>query len=287
MATQLISSLEPRARMIADILASRIPDPGPWAGYQRSEPLVGVLQRVGEVKWMRHGQPSSSMTFGFLKVRGISAQAVGRDEVISTDVLERHEDTFDLQKPVHYTEVLRHSFSRTMNVEEATEQAWKVSAKASFSAKYAGIGGSVEAAAEYGQKLSRRVGESVSVSDEITKTIDLQGPVSVRWIAERSTDTLLRKWEAVPDLDFKLYWVGGNSAWEWSSFADVFVPAARGEAPVDQSYSIFASSSDSHDLFERYPVPDADIALLQAPLATPIPFTAEYQVINRQSISAR
>lgn len=288
MANQLIEALEPRARLIAEILAQRITDPGPWSGYQRSEPLVGVLQRVGEIKWQRHGFPNSSMTFGFLKVHGINAQTAGKDQVISSDEIERHEDLFQLEKPVKYSETLRHTFTKTKTVEEATEQAWKVSAKASFEAKYGGIGGSVEAAAEYGQKLSRKVANAETVTDEVTKTIEVQGPVTIRWIAERSTDTLVRKWEANVDLDFKLYWVAGpaSGAWEWSSYRDVFVPAARGEAPVDQSYSIFASSSDSHDLFEQHPVSDLDIAELEKPLASPIPFTAGFQTVNRQSIKA-
>ncbi|MCY4668556.1 MAG: hypothetical protein OXC29_11265, partial [Rhodococcus sp.] len=247
---------------------------------------VGTLVRAGEIEWHRHSNPAASMTFGFLKVRGISAQAAGVDRVIASDVIERHEDYFRFDKPVKYTRMLSHTFTKTASVEEATEQAWKVAAKASLSLAYGGVTGAVEASAEYGQKLARKTAESGTTSDTVTTTVELQGPVEVRWVAERSTDTLLRDWEAVPDLDFKLYWRTEDSGWEWASYADVFVAAARGEAPVDQSYSIFASSSPSHALFADAPVSADDIAALEAALARPIRFSAEYQVVNRASIEA-
>lgn len=290
MPNPLITALEPRARHIAGILAPRIPHPGAWEGYQKNEPLIGTLTEANTIQWRRSSVPPDAvygtMVFGFLTVRELSGTQTGQDVVISSNVIERHEDLFQLEKPIKYTETLRHTFSRTSTVEEATEQAWKVSAKASFTAKYGGIGGSIEAAAEYGQRLARKTSESVTMSDEITKTIEVQGPVTIRWIAERSTDTIARHWNVVPDLDFKLYYRSGDSGWEWSSFRDVFIPAAKGEAPVDPSYSIFAGSSDSHDLFEQHPVPDPDIEELSEPTALVIPFTAEYQTVNRQSIKA-
>lgn len=290
MASRLINALEPRARLIADILANSIENPGPWQGYHRDEPLIGVLETADSIKWRRAGvSPDAvygTMVFGFLKVRGVSAEADGEDEIIASNVTEHHEDVLSFAKPIKYTETLRHTFSKTMNVEEATEQAWKVSAKAAFALAYGGVTGSVEAAAEYGQKLARKSSESTTISDEITKTIEIVGPVHISWVAERSTDTILRKWNAVPDIDFKLYWRSADSGWEWSNYHDVFVPAARGESPVNTDYSIFASSSPSHELFEQHPTSDADIALLESPLATPIPFTATYQTVNRQSIKA-
>ena len=281
----LVEGLRPRAQLTAEILAERIHDPH-WAGYRRDEPLKGVLCRANEVHWTRIGVPTESMVFGFLKVRGIDARQAGTEEVIASNVTERHEDYFEFDKPVTYRKTLSHTFTSTTSVEEATKQAWEVAAKAHFSITYSGVSGGVEASAKYGQELARKSSASETVSDTVTTEIEIVGPTTVRWIAERSTDTILRRYHAVPDLDFKLYFRTEDSGWEWASFADVFVPAARGEAPVDQSYSIFASSSPSHDLFDDRPVAADDLEALSAPLAEPIPFDATYTTVNRQSIKA-
>lgn len=282
MPSKLITALQPRAQLVAETLATRLPRPGAWAGYHRDEPLVGVLARAGEIEWHRHGDPAAGMTFGFLSVRGMTANVVGDDRVIASDVLEHSEKLYHFDKPIHYSETLKHTFSRTTTVEEATERAWHVAAKASLSVEYAGIKGAVEASTQYGEKLAQKSSEAVTVSDEVTKTIEVNGPVEIRWIVERATDTLLRTYDAAPDLDFKLYFRTGDEAWEWSSYRDVFVAACRGEAPVDQSYSIFASSSDSHDLFENSPVSDEDIALLEASLTSPVRFSAQYEIVTRE-----
>ena len=284
----LIEALEPRARLCAEILGNRLPDSGQFKGYTRDEPLKGVLVRANTIEWNReHYSPDhAGMTFGFLSARGINSEPVGTDRVIASNVIERKEDLIVFKKAIEYEETISHTFSRTRTVEEATEEAWEVSAKASLTLAYGGVTGLLEAAAKYGQKLNRKTTDTETVQDTVTKRIKVVGPVEIRWVAERSTDTLLREYDAVPDLDFKLYFVTDNSAWEWASFADVFIAAANGEAPVDQSYSIFASSSPSHDVFEQHPVPESDIIELRKPLAKPVRFSAEYQTINRQSIKA-
>ena len=286
--SQLIKSLEPRARIIAEVLSARLPDPGPWAGYQRSEPLFGTLVSAGTVRWIRKGwgKQGPSMHFGFLSVAGITGDKDGEPVVVASNVIERKEDHFQLEKPIKYTETIKHTFTRTQTLEEATKQEWEVSAKASFSAKYGGIGGSVEAAAKYGQELARKVSNSETISDEITKVVELQGPVDIRWITERSTDTLRQSWQAVPDVDFKLYFATEDSGWEWTSFKDVLIPALRGEQPVDTGYTIFGGSSDLHDIIEAHPVAEADLEELNKPLPDPVSFDAAFQTVNRQSIKA-
>ena len=282
----IVEALRPRAHIIAEVLGERLPS-SVWAGYQRNEPLRGLLMKSDEVMWRRYGHGDANpMYFGFLKVRGIDARSTGDTEVISSDVIERHEDNYVFEKPIKYTHTLSHTFSKTTTLEEAKKEAWEVAAKANFSISYSGVSGGVEASAKYGQELSRKAAQSETTSDTVTRAIEIQGPVELRWVAERSTDTLLRKYAAVPDLDFKLYWRTDDSAWEWTSYADVFVPAAKGEAPVDQSYSIYSSSSPSHDLFNDNPVPPEQIKELELPLANPIPFSAEYQTVTRQSIKA-
>ena len=284
--SQIVEALRPRAQLVAEILGSRIPNAGSWSGYRRDEPLKGVLQTADTVRWTRIGYDDQSMTFGFLKVLDISAQQAGEDRIISSDVVERHEHLYKFDKPIKYTETLSHTFSKTTSVEEAAKQAWEVAAKVNFSVTYSGVSGGIEASAKYGQELARKSSEAVTESDTVTKTLEIQGPVEFRWVAERSTDTIVRSYDAVPDLDFKLYFQGKSSGWEWASFADVFIPAAGGNAPVDQSYSIFASSSDSHDLFDRFPVGGEDLQALESELADSIPFTAKFQTVNRQSIKA-
>lgn len=284
--SQLVQALTPRAHVIADILSHRLPHPGAWEGYTAAEQLIGTLEKVNEVKFTRPGHPDAKMYFGFLRVKDIDANQTGEDEVVKSEVIERQETLFKLDKPIRYTETLSHTFTHAKSVEEATEQAWKVGAKVHFEAKYGGIGGGVEASAEYGQKLARKTNEQETVSDTITKELMVQGPVEFRWVAERATDWMRRKYNAVPDLDFKLYFQTGAEAWEWASYRDVFVEAARGNAPVDTDYSIFAGSSESHDMFEQYPVSEEQLSDLDKPLAEPISFEAEFQVVTRQKIEA-
>lgn len=283
----LIPALEPRARLIAEILGNRIDDPGQFKGYTRDEPLKGRLVHAGEILWFREQyEGHRGMTFGFLSARGIDSEAVGEDRVIASNVVEKEEKLFELKKAIELEETLTHTFSRIITVEEALERAWEVNVKAALSVSYAGVTGMLEASAKYGEKLSSKVTTQTKEERTVTKRIKVQGPVEVRYIAERSTDTIVREYKAVPEVDFKLYFGTDLGAWEWASFHDVFIAAANGESPVNTDYSIFASSSPSFDLFDQHPVPAADIEALRQPLVNPVSFTAEFQTVNRQSIKA-
>ena len=163
--SQLVEALRPRAQLVAEILGARIPNAGAWHGYGRVEPLRGVLQTADTVRWTRLGYGDQPMTFGFLKVRGIDSEQSGIDQVISSNVVERHEHLYKFDKPVKYTETLRHTFSKTTSVEQAAKQAWEVAAKVNFSVTYSGVSGGIEASAKYGQELSQRASDDVRVSE--------------------------------------------------------------------------------------------------------------------------
>lgn len=283
--SELIKALQPRAELIAGILADRIKPAGKWEGFRTDEKLVGILERTNEIKWVRE-ITGASMTFGFIAVRSIDGKPRGKEEVLRSDVIERHEDVFDLAKPLKITQELTHTFTRTQTREEAKKQAWEVGAKASFSAGFGSVKGSVEASAKFGQDLETKISSAETVSDTIRKTIEVQGPVKIHWVAERSTDTVQQVWDLIPDLDFKLYWRTDTEAWEWASFQDVFIPAANGDSPVNTDFSIFASSSPSHNLFEKFPVDPSLIACLRDPVSPSIQFRGEFQTVNRQSIQA-
>ena len=92
--SQLVEALRPRAQLAAEILAARIPNAGAWHGYSRVEPLRGVLQTADTVRWTRLGYGDQPMTFGFLKVRGIDSEQAGQDQIVSSNVVERHEHLY-------------------------------------------------------------------------------------------------------------------------------------------------------------------------------------------------
>lgn len=288
--SKLVTALEPKARLIAAILAQRIPMPA-WQGYHTGERLDGQLRTADTVRFWRAVNPNAVLIFGFLRVVDIDGNPTGEDKIVSSDVIERHERLIQFDKPIKYTETVSHTFSRTQTVEEAAKEAWEVGAKASLSLAYGGVTGAFEASAKYGQELAHKASLSETTSDTISKTFELQGPVTARIVAERSTDTIVRDYEASPNIEAKLYFQdhteghSGARAYEWTDI-ETFALAAAGESPVDTDYSRFASSSPSYELFAKRPVADVDIEALRAPLAEPVQFQARYQTVNRQSLKA-
>ena len=287
--SRLVVALEPKARLIASILSQRIDAPA-WQGYTADEPLDGVLQTSDSVRFHRPGNENAVLIFGFLRATGVDAKTAADDEVVSSDVIERSERLIQFDKPIAYEETLSHTFARTQTAEEATKEAWEVSAKASLSLAYGGVTGALEAAAKYGQELTTKASTSESTSDTITKDFKVQGPVTLRLVAERSVDTLRRKYDAVLHVEAKIYWQdyteGNSAAYEWADI-ETFALAAAGESPVDPEGSRFASSSpSSYRLFADRPVSDSDVAALTGPLSSPVSFEAAYQTVNRQSLKA-
>ena len=283
-----------RAIGIASVLAPRIlkPWPGkqpgqsgyegnPWQGYKPEEGLIGHYTSSDTLTYERPSNRNAKLIMGFLKMTSVKQKEASEPLVLSENIIEKYVDEYHFKKPIKYTETIEHTFSRTVSFEEAAKQAWEVAAKASFSAEYAGIKGAVEASAKYGQELSSRTSQSETHSDKISKTIEIQGPVDIKYEAVRSSSKIRQVVKAVCDFDFKLYFqcpnpTTGLGQFEWTTFQTSFLPLILGFAPeTEHAYYLF-----DNDL----PNP-TEIHKIKKPSDKEVEFVVDYDNVTSQKLN--
>jgi len=284
-----------RAIAIAAILAPRIlkPWPGkkpeqkgyednPWRGYKPEEGLVGHYTSYNTLTYERPSNRHAKLVMGFLSMKDIKQKEISDSIVLSENIIEKYVDEYHFKKAIKYSETIEHTFSKTVSFSEAAKQAWEVAAKVAFSAEYAGIKGSVEASAKYGQELSQSRSESETQTDKVSKTIEIQGPVDIKYEAVRSSSKIRQIIKAVCDFDFKLYFQcpdpkTGLGAFEWSMFHSSFLPLASGFAP---------ETENAFYLFDKDLPSDEEIKAITDPSDKIVEFVVDYDNINSQKINA-
>ena len=282
----LVQALTPKAIAIASVLAPRISKlsghsemngdwnyfDNPWKGYKPEEGIEGHYTSSDLLTFIRPGHPHAKLLIGFLKMTNIKEQEKGKPIVLSEDVPEKYEDIYNFEEKVAYTETISHTFSKTTTFSQAAKQAWEVAAKVALSAEYAGIKGSFEASAKYGQELSSSSSESTTRSDTVSKTLSFEGPARFKLQAKRSSSKI-RVWvKAICDFDFKLYFQvpdpkTGLGSFEWTSFQNDFIPAIKGISPEDQ-YSV--------PMFLKDPVSEKEVQDIVTPSDKVIEFPVDY-----------
>ena len=290
-----------RAIAIAKVLAPRISSisgttydgkpysyvDNPWVGFDPREGLEGHLTSSDLLTYQRKSNPQAKLLMGFLKMTNIKEAEKDDPVLIAENIIEEHTDVYNFKKPIKYSETIEHTFSKTETFEEAAKQAWEVAAKASLSVEYAGIKGAFEASAKYGQELSQRHSTSVTQTDKISKYIEIQGPVELKYQAKRSSSKFRQHIKAVCDFDFKLYFqvpdpVTGLGVFEWSNFQTLFIPQIKNFAPEDELknmnvWSVFGGQSN-------LPTEEEIEAIVQ-PSDKIIEFYVDYDNVNEQSLN--
>ena len=291
----ITEALAKRAGLIIEAIAARtvtiqsddgsglkVIDAGHWKGFKAVHPLDGVLESADSIRYTMPGDGHDSAALRLVGLKMTDVQEVERTDVTKTEsnVVERHRDVIKFPEGIRYTEQLKHTFSKTVTEQEAAKQAWEVAAKASIGLSYGGITGNIEASAKYANELSRQVGHSETVSDEITKTLEITGPVDLTWEAYRSLDRERRIITARCEFDFAVYLDPGPDrpgSFGWDSFWTGFLPVARREAP---------ETDFMYQGFRNYPLSDRELDALAEPSGALVRFPVDFDNVQTQHIEA-
>lgn len=284
----LAEALKPRAALILEAVASRAvsgsyPQPGRFAGYKASEGLSVELERVEAGTFLvcvRPGIDSSRDSCRMLlsDLRMTDIREVGRSDavVLESGIVERKRFSVDLKHAIKDSETFEHEFSRTTRFRQAAKQAWEVAAKASLSAEYAGIKGSLEVSGKYGRQYEQESGQSATARDRVSKTFEFTGPIQFEVEAYRAMSRERRIVTARCDFDFGINIDPGGGfpgIISWDSFRAGFLPVARRTAPRGETY---------YREFMDRPLADSEIEALERPSDALIQFPVEYDSVETQ-----
>ena len=285
-----------RAQCIAEHCASRLPDPGLWAGYTKHEELVGELRFHDQINYWRRGSPHAVLVFRQPTMTDIKEVDWGKPETVSSDIIERYNSTIKIDKAVHYTDTITHTFSKTRSLLEAAKVGAEVSIKTALAAEYAGVKGSVEVAARISAEYSRQWGTSETQTDTVQRALDVQGPITVNYEAVRSIDKMQRQITAIADFTYGISLIDETGAGvnppriflNWASYGE-FLSVVDGLAPANHMVGPPGHQSMQpmplyHEFLNRH-VTAAEREELGKPSDAKVQFTVEYDNVNSQNIT--
>lgn len=278
--TPLTEALRGRMQLAAQVLAERV-EPGRWKGYAASERLEARLTRPADMgraltaEYRRAADPQAQIVLGFLGMVGVRTQKTVSETVIEDNIEERRIWDIKLPKGATEEETYTHTFAKTQTFSQAAKRAWEAGGKASLTASYAGIGGSIEAYGKYGESFEDQRGGSETESDTVSRKFLFEGPVEVTLEAYRSRQRRQKILRAQCDIDGKLYFIGAEDMWEFTTYRSEFLPVARGTAD-DSIYG--------YREFMARPVPDAVLDLLEAPPDATVDFPVPFDAVTAQHL---
>ena len=284
----IVDALSRRMALIAQAMAERV-DPGLWEGYTADEGLVGRLHRdfqrdgKSEAWYHRPGEPEAKIILAFIRMTDVKEEHRGSSTVISETLEERKIYPVKLPAGAEFSEEVEHTFESTTGWSEAYSDTikaqWEAGGKASLSAGYGGISGSIEAWGKYGEEATRqsdraRTGTTLS-RDTVRKHFKFTGPIDTKIEAKRERQRESRIVKARCDFDGKVYMIGTASSWEFTTFRSQFIPIAK---------RIADDSIYGYDEFMDKPLSDAEIEALEAPSEGLVEFVVEYDNVLTQSL---
>ena len=276
----LTEALRSRMQLAAQVLSERV-DPGAWRGYSAAERLEARLTRPDDLgncltlEYRRPGNRDAQIVLGFLDMVDIRTQKTVSETVIEDNIEERKLWEIELPAGASEEETYTHAFAKTRTFEQAAKRAWEAGGKASLSASYAGIGGSVEVYGKYGESFDDSHGGSETESDTISRKFRFEGPIKTTLEAYRSRQRRERIVRAQCDIDGKLYFIGASTAWEFCTYKSQFLPIARRTADD----SIYGYSE-----FMAKPVSDGILDLLEAPPDATVDFPVPFDAVTAQHL---
>ena len=193
----LVEALTPRACVVAELLASRLPEAGLWAGYKASEGLDGELRFDDLLSFQRPGQPRAVLVFRNPEIVDATDVDWGHAEVRRNNK-EIFGSKITLDKPLTYTETIRHQWSKTVSlmqqVTAGLEAGIKVGAEAGSQGGIHGITAKVyaEITAKITASYLRKWGEDSTETDTIERVVTIEGPATIEYEAIRSINSLAR-----------------------------------------------------------------------------------------------
>ena len=308
----LVEALTPRASRVAELVASRIPDPGLWGGYRASQGLIGELRFSTLLTFHRPGQPHAVLVFRNPRMAGIRQIDWGEAVVLEENISQRFSSSILLNEPVGYRKQLSHTFSKTVSlleqVKAGLEATLKVGGEVGTQGGIHGVTAKVYAEltakiyAEYQRQWGSSATESDTVTDEITRTVTpeelVDGPVSIDYEAARSLNREQRTIRATCDYEHTVELIDERQGLRpegrpflqeicdtWAEFREVvqgFAPRNR-ERELEDGRKVPVPVGFYNE-FIRNPVRGEALERLAKPADGAIEVVAEYDNVLKQSI---
>ena len=285
----LDAALLNRMALFSQAMTERVPHPGEWAGYCAEEGLISRLTRPDSLggaltaEYQRKGYTGATCAMAWLTMTDVQEESRGPVTVLGEEITE--DKTFDLDLPAGVVEKV--SVARELETihtggtaySNAAKQSWEAGGKASLSIAYAGVTGAVEAFGKYGEEASQSTSghddHSERQKDSDSAELTFTGPVTTELRAKRSRRREQRVVTARCDFDGKVYWTGGDGAWEFTTYATQFIPIAMRVAD-DSIYG--------YDEFRNKPLSDAEIEALTRPSDALVSFVVSFDNVLSQSL---
>lgn len=233
----LVTALRPQATLIAQATAARLPDPGFWKGYTAAEGLDGYISNNTdkfEVTYTRKINPQATLILSFINIDEFETihETLPVPVPGSEEILERYDREYNIPAGVKDTQVIKHTFSKTVTESKAIEDAWHAEAKAYLGWDSGSVGGpklGVEASAGFSEKVTDTATTSETNTDEVSSTLEVTGPANfiIEFVRSRAK---LQKHRIVKATEFtyKWYMYTGETTWE-AIFPRDFVRLIRGQ----------------------------------------------------------
>ena len=291
--------LRPRAQHIAELVSKRVSTDNQWYGYDGEE-LEGELRDDGRggvfaTYWRKTTPdfPKAVIGFSGITLKDVLKVSVGEkvgSELADTEDEreERYQGKIVIPEGVDYKQDITHTFQKTTSLSEAVKLGAELAVKATANASYAGIGGSVELAAKITAEYDKTAGETKTMSDTITRSIDFSEPGTYTYEAVRTVDDFEREITATTDFDHTIYLIderdkdGGRSDrgprlydYEWRSVEE-FLSVAQGLSPSNVAlYYQFINNKAT----------DEEVSAIKTSGYGTVSYIAHYNNVKRQDIT--
>ena len=211
----MVDALRPRACRVAELLASRVPEPGLWQGYRAGEGMDGELRLHNLLVYTRPRERQAVLVFRTPQMQDIKQIDWGDPIILEANVTQRQTDHILLDQPVVYEDTLTHHFGKVRSLLEQLkagfEASLKVGAEAGAQGGIHGITAKVYAEitakiyGEYQRQWGATESESTTVTKKYTRQVtreELQdGPVKMQYEAIRSLNREKRRIRCDCDYD--------------------------------------------------------------------------------------
>ena len=283
----LIDANYDRAIFIANLIANRIPGEHAWAGFDSSkEDLSRKLVTNDLLVYSRRNTNTfADIFFRVPKITEPKKIEWGEENVVESNIIEQHTDTYHKKAGIEYNEDITHTFSEITTMEKAFEFAAEQSIRAYFEASYEGIKGGVELQAKLNEKYSEKWGTQTTHTDTISKHLDL--PVDfegdLHYKAVRSTDHVQRRVVTTCNFEYEVGFVSGPVIppdnkplilHDWASLEE-FISVATGYA---------SSEKPMYDIFIQYPINQYEENVIRESGEQTVEMLLDYRNVNHQDI---
>lgn len=303
----LTEVLEPRARLIAEIIANRIDKDNLWTGYTKTEPLEGELRETpsGEkfVQYWRKVTPEyprAVISFDNINLKDVVSVKVG-EKIVTRNELggqtenndereERFEGKVVVPEGVEYKQDISHTFQKTTSLSEAVKLGAEAAVKATVKAEYEGIGGSLELAAKITAEYDKTMGEGETVSDTITRTLDFTKPGTYTYEAVRTIEDFEREITATTNFDHGVHFLDERAEdgserrdeprfidYGWRSLED-FLAVAQGLAPNNEAM---------YHAFQAHRANEEEVGEIKHNGYGTVSYIAHYNSVKHQDITIK